>query len=289
MVYYSYTRASGKALAALAKEGIPWFSTPGRTARAVGAALDYARFVDHLDQVAVFGSPAEHLGPWPAPARRLSESGARAYLAPLGIPSPDDRLARTADAAVEAFEELGGEPVALKVQSPDLAHKTDVGGVRLDVRTAAAVRTAFVEIVDGTRAAVAGARFDGVLVQRMAPAGVEVFLGARREPLVGALVLVGLGGMYVEVLADVALRLAPVSLAEAHAMLAELRGRALLNGARGRPRADMEALAATLVRMSELAAALPPGVASIEINPLLVLPAGQGVLMLDAAIEMEAG
>jgi len=114
-------------------------------------------------------------------------------------------------------------------------------------------------------------------------------LGARREPLVGALVLVGLGGMYVEVLADVALRLAPVSLAEAHAMLAELRGRALLNGARGRPRADMEALAATLVRMSELAAALPPGVASIEINPLLVLPAGQGVLMLDAAIEMEAG
>jgi succinyl-CoA synthetase beta subunit len=121
----------------------------------------------------------------------------------------------------------------------------------------------------------------------MAPDGVDVIVAARREPLLGPLVVVGIGGVDVEVLADVVMRLAPVSLAEAHAMLLELRGRALLEGARGRPRADVESLAAAVVRMSELAAALPLGVASIELNPLRVLPAGRGVLMLDAAIEMD--
>jgi succinyl-CoA synthetase beta subunit len=129
---------------------------------------------------------------------------------------------------------------------------------------------------------------EGVLVQRMAPDGVDVFVAARREPLVGPLVVVGIGGVDVEVMADVAMRLAPVSLAEAHDMLDELRGRAVLDGARGRPPADLQALAAAVVRMSELAAALPPGVASIELNPLRVLALGAGVLMLDAAIELEA-
>jgi acetate---CoA ligase (ADP-forming) len=288
LVYYSYTRASPKVLAALAEEEIPCFSTPGRTARAVSAAVEHAEFLNRLERVAVFGAESRHVTPWPAPAGQLSEAGARAYLRPLGIRSPDERLAQTADEAVAAFEVLGSQPVALKVQSPDLVHKTDVGGVRLGVRTADEVRTAFEDIVDSTRAALTGAGFDGVLVQLMAPDGVEMFVAARREPLLGPLVVVGLGGVYVEALADVAMRLAPLSRTEAHAMLAELRGRALLDGARGRPRADVEALAAAVVRMSELAVALPPGVATIEINPLRVLPAGEGVLMLDAAIEMEA-
>jgi acyl-CoA synthetase (NDP forming) len=252
----------------------------------VGAAADYAEFVSRLDQVAVFGAESEERQPWPAPVGRLSESGARAYLAPLGIPSPADRLARTADEAVAAFEALGSQPVALKIQSANIAHKTDVGGVRLGARTAHEVRTGFVDV--GGRLTQRSARLEGVLVQRMAPDGVDVFVAARREPLVGALVVVGIGGIDVEVTADVAMRLAPVSLAEAHDMLDELRGRALLDGARGRPPADLQALAAAVVRMSDLAAALPPGVASIELNPLRVLAVGEGVLMLDAAIELEA-
>jgi len=286
VVYYSYTRASPKVVAALAELEIPCFSTPGRTARAAGAAAEYAEFVSRLDQVAVFGAGSAERQQWPAPVGRLSESGARAYLAPLGIPSPADRLARTADEAVAAFEALGSQPVALKIQSANIAHKTDVGGVRLGARTAHEVRTGFVDV--GGRLTQRSARLEGVLVQRMAPDGVDVFVAARREPLVGPLVAVGIGGVDVEVMADVAMRLAPVSPAEAHDMLDELRGRALLDGARGRPPADLQALAAAVVRMSELAAALPSGVASIELNPLRVLAVGEGVLMLDAAIEVEA-
>ena len=279
VVYYSYTRASPKVVEALAELEIPCFSTPGRTARAVAAAVDYAEFVNCSDQVAVFGAQSSAPPEWPVPAGRLSEAGARTYLAPLGIPSPEDRLVRTADEAVAAFAALGSGPVALKIQSSEIAHKTDVGGVRLGVRTADQVRAAFDEVVS--------AQLEGVLVQRMAPDGVDVFVAARREPLVDELVVVGIGGVDVEVMADVAMRLAPVSRAEAHGMLAELRGSALLHGTRGRPPADIEALAAAVVKMSELAAGLPRGVASIELNPLRVLPAGEGVLMLDAAIEME--
>jgi acyl-CoA synthetase (NDP forming) len=216
----------------------------------------------------------------------LSEVGARAYLAPLGIPSPDEHLATSAEEAVAWFE-APGTPVALKVQSPDLPHKTDVGGVRLDLRDSASVARGFGEIVEATRAARPDAAIEGVLVQRMAPPGVEAFVGARREPVLGALVVVGLGGLDVESVGDVAMRLAPVSLAEAHAMLAELRGSAVLRGTRGRPPADVDALAEAVVKISELAAELPPNVASVEINPLLVLPAGDGVLMLDVAMELE--
>ena len=122
----------------------------------------------------------------------------------------------------------------------------------------------------------------------MAPAGgIEAFVGVRREPVLGPLVVVGLGGLDVEALGDIAMRLAPVSLVEAHAMLDELRSAALLSGSRGRPPADIDALAAAVVSVSEMAVALPPKIASLEINPLLVLGAGEGVLMLDVAIELE--
>jgi len=287
IVYFSYTRASPAVVSALAGLGIPCFSTPGRTARALSAAVAYAEFLPRVDEIALLASDRQPAGRWPVPAARLSEAGARAYVAPLGIPSPADCLARTVDEAVAGFASLGGAPVALKVQSPDLAHKSDAGGVRLNLRDAASVAAAFVAIVDATRAAQPLATIEGVLVQRMAPDGIEAFVGARREPVLGALVVVGLGGLDVESVGDVAMRLAPVSLAEAHAMLAELRGSARLRGTRGRPAADVDALARAVVSLSELAAGLPGEVASVEINPLLVLPAGAGVLMLDVAIEVD--
>jgi succinyl-CoA synthetase beta subunit len=143
--------------------------------------------------------------------------------------------------------------------------------------------------LSASRAELPLAAIEGVLVQRMAPQGIEAFFGARREPVLGALVVVGLGGVDVELLGDVSMRLAPVSLAEALEMIGELRGSAMLHGTRGRPPADVDALAKAVVSFSEMAGALPPSVASIEINPLLVLPAGEGVLMLDVAIELEEG
>jgi acetyltransferase len=181
---------------------------------------------------------------------------------------------------------MGGKPVALKVQSPDLAHKTDVGGVKLGLRAGAEVANAFGEIMLSIRSACPDATMEGVLVQHMAPPGVEAFVAARREPLLGPLVVVGLGGVDIEATRDVAMRLAPVSLVEAHAMLRELRGHARLLGSRGRQPADVDALAETVVHMSELAVALPEGVVNVEINPLLVLPVGGGVLMIDAAVEL---
>ena len=280
VVYYSYTRPSPRVIETLAELGVPCFSTPGRTARAVGAAADHAAFLSRMDDVAVFTEPAPAAEQWPEISGPLSERGARAYLSPLGIASPLDRLACSADEAVASFASLGSQPVALKVQSPQINHKADVGGVKLGLATADQVRDAFAAVA----ASVPPPVLEGVLVQRMAPPGVEAFVAARREPLLGPLVVVGLGGTEVEALRDVAMRLAPVSLAEAHAMIDELRGGSLL-----RSRADVSALAAAVVRLSELAAGLPPGISNVEINPLLVLPRGQGVLMLDAAVELKGG
>jgi acyl-CoA synthetase (NDP forming) len=285
-VYYSYTRGSPASIAALAELGIPCFSTPARAARAMQGAVEFAEFLRRADSMAVFAPDRPSQVRWTSPAGPLSEAGARAYLAPLGIPSPEDRLARSADEAVAAFQALGGHSVALKVQSPQLPHKTDVGGVRLGLRTAAEVGAALDEMLRAVRQARPDASIEGVLVQQMAQdSGVEAFVAARRQPMLGALVVVGLGGVEVEAMADISMRLAPVSLAEAHAMIQELRGAALLRGTRGRPAADVDALADAVVRLSELAVALPPDVKNVELNPLLVREAGRGVLMLDAAIE----
>jgi succinyl-CoA synthetase beta subunit len=211
---------------------------------------------------------------------------AAALLAPLGLPTPRGGLARTADQAAGLFRELGG-PVALKVESPDLLHKNDLGGVRLHLADEAAVRLAFAQILAEVAAHRPDARLEGVLVQEMATDGVELLLGARVDPDFGPLVVLGLGGLFVETLGDLALRLAPVSAAEVETMLEQLRGAPLLRGARGRPPADRAALLETVVRFSELAVGLPPGVAALEINPLLVRGAGRGLMMLDAKVERE--
>jgi succinyl-CoA synthetase beta subunit len=242
-----------------------------------------------VEDVAILQPPSQQVtGTWPDLTSPVSEAGARGYLRRLGIPSPDDRLARSADEAVAAFDALGSAPVALKIQSPDLPHKTDVAGVRLDLRSADEVRAAYTALLETVERLAPSALVEGVLVQRMAPAdGLEAFVSARRDPLLGPLVVVGLGGVQVESLRDVSLRLAPVSRIEARAMIGELRGAPLFGSFRGRPALDVEALATAVVDVSTLAAAMPATLSTVELNPLLVLPADRGVLMLDAAIELE--
>lgn len=284
VVYYSYTRASARAVAELAELGIPYFPTPARTARALSAAVAYQRFVDRAASVRALSGPGLAPRDWPTVTRPLSEVETRAFLAPLGIPSPAERLVQSDHEALAAFDALGGGPVALKVQSPELAHKSDRGGVVLDVASPEAIGRAFREVM---RAA-DGLDVEGVLVQAMAPReGLEVLVAARHEPLVGGMVVLGSGGLDVETEADVVMRLAPVSSGEAAEMIARWRGAARLGGTRGRPRLDADALAQTLVAVSELAARLPAGVATVEINPLLVLREGAGVLMLDASLEVD--
>ena len=175
--------------------------------------------------------------------------------------------------------------MVLKIVSADIAHKSDVGGVMLDLADEAAVRLAHTRIRDRVARALPDARIDGVLVAAMIPAGVETVLGVVRDPLFGPIVMVGLGGIFVELLRDVVFRPAPFAVADAHEMIDQLRGRALLDGVRGAPPADVDALAEALALLSLFAAANADTIASIDINPFVVLARGQGAIALDALIE----
>jgi acetate---CoA ligase (ADP-forming) len=215
----------------------------------------------------------------------LMEAEAKALFATLGIPVVEERRAANAEAAADAAAALGF-PVVLKLDSPDVAHKTEVGGVRLRLADAGAVRAAFAEIVANAAKHAPDARVDGVLIQRMAPAGVELILGARRDPQFGAMVLVGLGGVQAELFRDVALDVAPVDAARAEAMLRSLRAFPLLDGFRGAPRADVAAVAQAVAAFSEFAAAAGGRVSEAEINPLIAGP--WGCLAVDGLVRCPA-
>ena len=189
-------------------------------------------------------------------------------LARYRIPVAATRVVEDADAAARAAEELGF-PVALKLLSQDVIHKTDVGAVALDLGSADQVRASCARVLSSARAAAGELAHAGFAVQAMARPGLEVVAGFRRDPVFGPVVLVGLGGVLVEVLADTAMRVAPASPAQAAQMLDELAGRPLLDGVRGQPPVDREALAQLVSRLSELALA-EHDVAELELNPVLV-------------------
>jgi acyl-CoA synthetase (NDP forming) len=204
----------------------------------------------------------------------------------LGLPAPAAVLARTRPEAMEAAERIGF-PVVAKVASAEIAHKTEVGGVRLDLADAAAVGAAFDAILVNAARLAPGARVEGVLVQRQVKGGVELLLGGTRDPVFGWLLTVGLGGVWVELMGDAAHALAPVSEDEALALLRRLRGFPLLDGHRGRPRADQGAAARAIAAFSRRLAALPARVREAEVNPLLVLPAGEGAVAADALLLLD--
>jgi acyl-CoA synthetase (NDP forming) len=183
--------------------------------------------------------------------------------------------------AVAAAEGLG-YPVVLKVLSPDIAHKSEAGGVVLGLRGAGEVARGFDAMLARVREHAPQARIDGALVARMIEGGVETVIGIKRDPVFGPVVLFGLGGVYVEVLKDVTLRLAPIDHAAAKEMIQEIKGYPLLAGARGKPPADLDALADVLVKMSQFGAAHADRVTSVEINPFIALP--NGGVAVDALI-----
>lgn len=211
----------------------------------------------------------------------LAERESKQVLAAYGIPVIEDRAARSADEAAGAAREIG-YPVALKIDSPHILHKTEAGGVRLGVTDEAALRRAFEEIIAAARRHAPDAELRGVLVQPMARRGVEVIIGARVDPLVGPIVVVGLGGILVELLGDAVTALAPLSMDEARQLIARLRGRKLLEGYRGAAAVDLDALADALTRVAELIADCAADIAEIDLNPLLCGP--DGVLALDALV-----
>jgi len=217
-----------------------------------------------------------------------NEVQAMDVLRQAGLPVPDCTLATDADSAVAAALRAAG-PVVLKVVSPDILHKSDVGGVKLNLSGEEAVRHGHAAILDSVRTHCPTARIDGVLVAPMAPKGVECIVGVHGDPVFGPVVMFGLGGVFVEVLKDVSFRLAPFDHAQALSMIREIKGYALLQGARGAPPCDINALADALVALSRFADARREDFSSVEINPLLALPDGQGVLALDAVLIPSAG
>ena len=207
----------------------------------------------------------------------LSETASKALLAGYSIAAPAERLVTDAEAAVVAARELG-YPVVVKVQSPDIAHKADAGGVKLGLTGDEAVRRAFQEVT-GVRP---GARIEGALVARHVDPVAELIAGVKVDPVFGPVVLVGTGGIFAEAIADTSLRLPPLDAEEALEMIRELRGLTLLTGARGRPAADLGSLAEVLVRLGELALDLEDRLLELDVNPLFALP--KGALAGDALV-----
>ena len=214
----------------------------------------------------------------------LDEAEAREVFAALGLPQGEWRICADASAADEAPLPL---PAAVKVLSPDIPHKTEIGGVRLNCRSEAQGRDAIAAVITSAHLHQPSARIRGALVQRMESGIAEVIVGYRRDPVAGPTVLIGIGGIHAEIYRDVVVRPAPVSLAEADRMVDAVRGLVVLAGYRGRPAGDRMALVAALRRFSLLACVAAAGdqvIAEAEINPLLVRAAGNGVVALDAVV-----
>ena len=217
-------------------------------------------------------------------ARTLNEIESKALLAAAGVPVTPTMLAASADDAATVAYRLG-YPVALKIVSPDIVHKSDIGGVRLGLDDARAVRAAFDAIVAAARAARPEARIDGVAVQPMAPPdGLELVVGASLDPQFGQVVMCGLGGIWVEVLQDVSFRLAPLTARDARQMWTDLTGAAVLRGVRGAPAVALPALEALLLRVSALVTARPD-IRELDLNPVLAYP--DGVVAVDARVLLE--
>jgi acetate---CoA ligase (ADP-forming) len=213
----------------------------------------------------------------------LAEREAKAVLASYGVPVVEERLVQAEVEAVAAAETLG-YPVVLKVESPDLPHKTEAGVVRLGLKDAATVRQAYQSILANAHKASPAARITGVLVQPMIPSGVEIMVGARVDPQLGPLIVAGFGGIMVELLRDTSIELAPVTHAEARAMLRRLKGAKLLDGFRGSAPIDVDRLAQVICRLSEFAADQADRLAELDVNPLIC--SADGIVAVDALIAL---
>ncbi|MFF0222846.1 acetate--CoA ligase family protein [Streptomyces sp. NPDC004629] len=268
----------------LGSSRVATFRTVGNCLTAVRAYLDHHRFVR------AYRSPFDEAPRSPSPSFRkarallrpgqqLSEHAAKQLLRAYGIRVPREQLVSSAAGAVRAAGQVG-YPVVMKASGTRVAHKTELGLVRIGLTSASQVRDAYRELTDTAR--YEGVSLDGVLVCQMVERGVEMVVGVTHDDLFGPTVTVGLGGVLVEVLRDTAVRVPPFGEEQARDMLGDLRGRALLDGVRGRPPADLDALVEVVLRVQRMALELGGELAELDINPLMVLPQGQGAVALDA-------
>lgn len=267
----------------LHRHSIPMYPFPETACRALSALVHYAgwRNHNHIEPPPQFEVNRRAVARLLAHAnsnRALGEAAVRPILTAYGIPVIPGQVAHNPHEAVDIANKLG-YPVALKIVSPDIFHKSEAGGIKLDLAGPPAVAAAYQHML----ARAGQSRMEGALVEAMAPAGNEVIVGMRRDPQFGPLIMFGLGGIYVELWADVSFRVAPFNRHEALALINETRAGRLLAGLRGRGRSDIEAVADCILRLSQLALDFPQ-IEEVEINPLLVLAEGEGVMALDGRI-----
>jgi hypothetical protein len=276
-------------------EGVPFLQGFQNGLRAVASLIRYAEFQERWQRQRAEG--VTRVADDTASERReraralvraagpggLNETEGKALLALYGIPTPREQLATSAEEAAAIASSLGF-PVVLKIVSPQILHKTEAGGVLLSLADEAAVADGFATIMENARRYQPDAELQGVSVQEMVGGGRELIVGMVNDPQFGPAVVVGLGGIYVEIMQDSALRLPPLAPPDARAMVESLQGYPLLSGARGLAPADVDAVVTTLCAFSELCLDLRDDVEAIDINPLVVLPAGQGVKALDCLV-----
>lgn len=216
----------------------------------------------------------------PAAQRLLTEVEAKEMLEAAGIPVAKTRLARDSDEAAKLADEIG-YPIVIKIVSPDVAHKSDVGGVRLNLTSADEVRAAFDAMMADVKRAQPGANLVGAAIQHMAPQGTEVIVGMTTDPQFGPVLMFGLGGIFVEVLEDVAFRIVPLERRDARQMIREIRGYPVLEGVRGQDPADQTALEELLLKLSAFIESHPE-ITELDLNPVFAYK--QGALAVDARI-----
>ena len=263
-------------------DGFSIFEDPSRAVAAIDAMGRYGQSFDRPARDA-----APQIGEVSLPSQTLSEAQAKSLLASAGIPSAPEVVCGSAEEAVAAAKSIGG-PVVMKIVSPDILHKSEIGGVLLDVQGEAAIREGYDTLLERAKSAAPAANIAGILVAKQLSGGVECIMGIHRDPVFGPMAMFGLGGIFVEILQDVVLHRCPFGEDVALEMIHSIKGAPLLMGARGRPVADIQALAAMLSRLSSFAVAAGPTLSSIDLNPVFAMPQGQGAFAADAVITVNS-
>jgi len=252
----------------LRSEGIPNFETPERAVAAL-AALQKKNVIRHTDRFETSGMRATRAAEiMEGCSGLLSEAKAEELFELYGLPLPKQKVAKTAEEAVEIADDIG-YPVIAKISSPDILHKTDIGGVSANLKDADAVEAAFDSIKENASKHAPDGTVNGVLIQQFLPVGEEFIVGALRDPSFGPLVMTGLGGIYTELFKDTSFRIAPVVEEEAYEMLQDLKSWKLLLGMRGKDASDIEELASLITTISQMVTECPQ-IAELDINPVLV-------------------
>ncbi len=271
--------------------GIPSFRTPEACGRGLGYLVKYGEALDGFNRGKGQRRTADPETLAAAEARTilgnagsiLNEHMSKRVLAAYGIPVTKEKLTGDVGEAKQAAGEIG-YPVVMKVMSADIPHKTEAGVIKLGISSEQALVPAYGELLEKAKRFKADVRIDGILIQEMAPKGVEMIIGMKRDASFGPVIMVGLGGIFVEVFKDVAFRVPPISLPDARAMIGEIKGAKLLNGYRGMEKMDCESIAAALMSVAGLSLDLGEAIRELDINPLIVYPQGKGVKVVDALI-----